>query len=75
VFDLPQHQVAFLDRMKGKERSAQGVAVGRAEIDMIAQALTELFGRNGVDIDSEQTDDAVVLTIKYPDAERTTPGV
>jgi hypothetical protein len=67
MFDqLPPQQIAFIDRMKGKERSAQNVAVGRAEIDAIAQVLVDLFNKNGVHIDSEQQDTGVVLTIKYP---------
>jgi hypothetical protein len=74
MFDqLPPQQIAFIDRMKGKERSAQNVAVGRAEIDAIAQVLVDLFNKNGVHIDSEQQDTGVVLTIKYPpDAHCTT---
>lgn len=66
MFDLPPQQIAFLDRMKGKERSAQAIAVGRAEIDTIAQVLVDLFKKNGVDIEQEQGDDGVVLTLRYP---------
>jgi hypothetical protein len=66
-FEQP-NATAFIDRLKGRERSAQNVAVGRAEVDTIAGVLVELFSKNGLNIEQTTSDEAVTLVITYPHA-------
>jgi hypothetical protein len=66
MFEQESHAVAFIDRMRGRERSAQSVAVGKAEVDTIASVLVEMFSKNGLDISEARTDEGITLTIKYP---------
>lgn len=66
MFDLPPQSLSFIERMRGQERSAQSVAVTRAELDAIVdQLLVPLFQKQGLDVTAEQLDDGRTITIKY----------